>query len=172
MSSLSVDLHSDRIGEATIAASQARLSHQIDEMHSIGLEDHSVLSLDHSFTPGADFGGGGKVSLTLTSSQGKILYFAIVESTGKAEILEALSDIGQRPGVVGKRFILCVDNMPHSGDTEYLRQMMTVSGAIAVIQDIFHVFKTLSSPLNNTHPDYKSGEVLVHRLKHICPMPL
>jgi len=128
-------------------------------MYSLGIDDNSVLALDHSYTPGSDFGGDGKVSLTVTSSQGKILHFQIVESTGKADILQALKDIGQRPNVSGKIFIITIDNLAHSGDTEYVREMLSVSGAVAVVQDHFHVTQTLTSPLNNTHVDFKSGEV-------------
>ena len=130
-------------------------------MYSLGIDDYSVLALDHSYTPGSDFGGDGKVSLTITSSQGKILHFQIVESTGKAEILSALKDIGQRPNIRGKIFIITIDNLAHSADTEYTREMLSVSGAIAVVQDHFHVTQTLTSPLNNTHFDFKSGEVLL-----------
>jgi hypothetical protein len=130
-------------------------------MYSLGIDDYCVLAIDHSYTPGSDFGGDGKVSLTITSNQGKILHFQIVESTGKVEILSALKDIGKRPNVRGKIFIITIDNLAHSADTEYVREMLSVSGALAVVQDHFHVTQTLTSPLNNTHFDFKSGEVLL-----------
>lgn len=133
-------------------------------MHEIGLEDFSVVSLDHSWTPGADFGGEGKVSLTATNSQGRIMYFAIVTSTGKAEVLEALRDIGQRPGVKGKTWLVCLDNVAHSGDSEFTREIIKVSGAAGVIQDYFHTTQKITSVLNNAHPDYASGEVFGYLL--------
>ena len=116
-----------------------------------------VLSIDHCFDLGSDF--GGKWSLTCCNSIKQVLSMIIVDSTSWDHILRMLTEIGQRPKVRGRRFLLLLDNLPHSGWSDQVEKLVQASGAEGAVQDLFHVYKSADEGLNNTHVYYKSGQV-------------
>ncbi len=159
---------SARIKDGLLAYAAKRVLRQIDEIYNVGVKEDGVVACDHSHTPAGDFSGdANSVSLTFTNDEGQILHFEIVPGTGNEAILNAAESIGQRPNVRGTKFVVSIDNMTHSGDTAFLRELMRRSGAVAVLQDLFHVYKKITSHLLNTHPDFKNGKVMIVQLQFV-----
>jgi len=89
----------------------------------------------------------------------QVVFFGLVDSTSSAIILKELKVIGDRPRKPGCRVILCIDNMPHSGVTPLIQQLLDAAKAEACTQDLFHVVKKENEGISNTHELNTSGRV-------------
>lgn len=136
-------------------------------MHAVGVCEGSTsgfgcIKLDHCWTIGSEF--GGRWSLTFTNENTEVMSIVIVPSTSLEHVYPRLEEIKGRPNVAGRRYVLYLDNVPHSLEAPTVRLLLEASGAEALLQDDFHVHTSIKSVLNNTHADFVNGRVSSVRL--------
>lgn len=149
--------------EAILSAAQVRLSCARAEVYAVGIAEGDLsrngnIAGDHCKHIGSDF--KQEWSLTFTNDDKLIMDLTIVPNTSTEIMCEQLRQIRDRPSVKGRNYVLTVDNMPHNIVAPTVRLLLEASGAVALLQDRFHVVKLIKSVLKNTHPAFTDGTVM------------